>query len=155
MKLDLDVQVAVDEADAEPPSSDLIQQWVALVLDDQREEAELVIRIVSKDEIQTLNRQYRHKDSPTNVLSFPFESPPGLSLPLLGDIAICAEIVCEEAFEQGKSTQAHWAHMVVHGVLHLLGYDHVDDDDAEEMEEMEIDLLESLGFDDPYIVTIH
>src|SRR5690606_20131870 len=102
-------------------------------LADERQEAELTIRIVDEEESRILNRDYRGKDKPTNVLSFPFEAPPGLDAwPLLGDLVICAPVVAREAVEQGKPLMAHWAHMVVHGVLHLLGYDHEEDEDAED-----------------------
>ncbi|MGL5337628.1 MAG: rRNA maturation RNase YbeY, partial [Aeromonas veronii] len=94
---------------------------------------------------------YRGKDKPTNVLSFPFEAPPGLELPLLGDLVICRQVVEREAEEQGKPLMAHWAHMVVHGSLHLLGYDHIEDEEAEEMEALERDIMQELGFADPYL----
>ena len=84
------------------------------------------------------------------MLSFPFEAPPEIELPLLGDLVICAAVVENEALEQNKPLQAHWAHMVVHGCLHLLGYDHIDDIEAEEMESLETQLIEGLGFTDPY-----
>lgn len=115
---------------------------------------EITLRVVDLDEIQALNREYRGKNKPTNVLSFPFDMPEGLpegvAPPVLGDIAICAEVVDREAAEQGKTSEAHWAHMVVHGVLHLLGFDHQDDGEAEEMEGLEIEILMGLGYTDPY-----
>ncbi|MDX1408882.1 MAG: rRNA maturation RNase YbeY, partial [Saprospiraceae bacterium] len=115
---------------------------------------DITLRIVSEDEIRMLNRDYRGKDKPTNVLSFPFEMPEGLPAeaipPLLGDVIICDAVVRQEANEQHKPLQAHWAHMVTHGVLHLLGYDHIDDDDAVIMETLEIRALAEQGFDDPY-----
>jgi len=112
--------------------------------------AELVIRIVDEAESQALNRQYRGVDRPTNVLSFPFEAPPGIESNHIGDLVICAPVVEREAAEQGKPLEAHWAHMVVHGVLHLLGYDHQTDDDAATMETLEIAILGRLGFPNPY-----
>ncbi|MBA3981050.1 MAG: rRNA maturation RNase YbeY, partial [Alcanivorax sp.] len=103
---------------------------------------------------QALNHDYRGKDAPTNVLSFPFEMPEGLTLSgdelILGDIALCADVIAREATEQGKPAAHHWAHMVVHGVLHLLGYDHVADDDAADMEALEVTILAGLGIPDPY-----
>ena len=114
------------------------------------EEKELSVRIVDPDEIQQLNRQYRDKDKPTNVLSFPCELPPGVEVPLLGDLIICAQVVKAEAAEQHKSEQSHWAHMVVHGTLHLLGYDHIDDTEADEMESLESKIIQQLGFPEPY-----
>ena len=120
---------------------------------------ELSIRIVTSDEITELNHSYRHKNNPTNVLSFPFELPPGMpvdELPnILGDIAICAEVVAREADQQHKSITAHWAHMVVHGTLHLLGYDHQNDTDAAQMEALEIHILQQLDFPNPYLATEH
>lgn len=113
-------------------------------------EAELSVRIVDEDESQALNLQYRGKDKPTNVLSFPCELPDGVELPLLGDLVICAQVVAKEALEQGKVLHAHWAHMVVHGTLHLLGYDHIEDGEAEEMEAIEIQVLLELGYPNPY-----
>lgn len=151
--LDLELQLALDENNplvAELPNDLQFQQWVECALGDQFGKSELVIRIIEPSESQQLNADYRGKDRPTNVLSFPFEAPPGLELPLLGDLAICAKVVVDEAQQQQKSLHAHWAHMVIHGVLHLLGYDHIDEDQAEEMEKLEIELLASLGYSDPY-----
>ncbi len=119
-----------------------------------KDEYELTIRIVAKDEIQSLNQTFRHKDKPTNVLSFPFEAPPDLpvemQIPLLGDLIICHDVVVEEAMQQRKKIAAHWAHMVVHGVLHLKGYDHINDDEAEIMEALEIKILKSFHISNPY-----
>ncbi len=114
----------------------------------------LDIRIVGEGESQALNRDYRGKDKPTNVLSFPAELPPELIAALdevpIGDLAICAEVVAREALEQGKPLLAHWAHMTVHGVLHLLGHDHIEEADAARMEPLEIAILATLGWDNPY-----
>lgn len=151
MNVDLDVQYAVSDDDCEPPSPETIRSWVDAVLKDRRDESELTVRIVDCDEIQQLNRTYRHKDKPTNVLSFPFEMPDGIELPLLGDVIVCASVVRDEAREQGKALMDHWAHMVVHGTLHLLGYDHIEDDEAEEMEGLETEILSTLGIANPYI----
>ncbi|WP_372964320.1 rRNA maturation RNase YbeY [Marinobacter sp.] len=112
--------------------------------------SEVTIRIVGIEESQALNLQYRGKDRPTNVLSFPFEAPAGIKLPLAGDLVICAPVVEKEAQEQHKEPVAHWAHMVIHGMLHLQGYDHINDEDAEVMESLEIQLLAQLGFANPY-----
>ncbi len=111
---------------------------------------ELTIRIVSQDESRQLNRDYRGKDYATNVLSFPFEAPPDVDVAILGDLAICDDVVRKEAEEQHKEVAAHWAHMVIHGTLHLLGYDHIEDDDAENMEALEIRVLAGFGIPDPY-----
>jgi probable rRNA maturation factor len=156
VNLVLDLQLALD--DGEPPSRGLpaaeqIERWVQAALDAARyeaEEAELTIRIVSEAESAELNQAYRHKAGPTNVLSFPFEQIPELPLPLLGDLVICAPVVAREAEEQGKPLEAHWAHMVVHGSLHLLGYDHIEEAEAEAMETLEIAILSDLGYDNPY-----
>ena len=112
--------------------------------------SEVTIRIVGNDESQNLNHQYRGKDKPTNVLSFPFEAPPGITVPLAGDLVICAPVVEKEAQEHHKEPVAHWAHMVVHGMLHLQGYDHIEDNEAEAMEALEVRLLAQLGFANPY-----
>lgn len=149
MNLTVDLQNACS-APALPPPADF-ERWVAAALTGQREEAEVSIRLVDEAESATLNLQYRQKNKPTNVLSFPADLPPELGLPLLGDLVICADIVAREAQEQGKSTTAHWAHMVIHGTLHLIGYDHIEDSDAQTMEALEIDILEKLEFANPYL----
>ena len=105
---------------------------------------------MGREEITALNSQYRKKNRATNVLSFPYEPLPGVAIPLLGDVVICAEVVNDEALAQGKTAEQHWAHMIVHGALHLLGYDHVDENDAQHMESMEIQILSQLGIPDPY-----
>jgi len=110
----------------------------------------VLIRLVDETEGARLNADYRGKNYPTNVLSFPFEVPPGIPNTHLGDLVICAPVVVGEAVAQGISVEAHWAHLTVHGVLHLLGYDHLEDDEAERMEAEEIRILETLGFPNPY-----
>lgn len=154
MNLLLDVQIA-DELEgwaAYLPTDDELQHWATAALQERTEftEPELTIRLVHNDESQELNRDYRGKDKPTNVLSFPFDAPPEVPIELLGDLIICAPVVQAEASEQGKTPQAHWAHMVVHGCLHLLGYDHIKDDEAETMENLERQIMAALGFSDPY-----
>lgn len=136
------------------PSTLSFRRWAdaALACAKRRKPAELTIRIVGTREGRRLNRDYRQKDYATNVLSFPVELPPGVTLPLIGDLAICAPVVAREATEQGKRARDHWAHMTVHGVLHLLGYDHIDDAEAEAMEALERRVLAKLGIDDPYAV---
>lgn len=133
---------------AEPLNTDLKDIPEDIRLPNQ--EMEVTLRVVDITESQALNSQYRQKDKPTNVLSFPFESPPGLSIPILGDLAICAEVVEKEAKMQKKSLISHWAHMIVHGILHLRGFDHINDNDAEIMEKMETDILMDMGFPAPY-----
>jgi probable rRNA maturation factor len=132
------------------PLEDDFRRWALAAL--QRESAEIVIRIVDEGESAELNEQYRHKSGPTNVLSFPFEAPPGVQTDILGDLVICAPVVEREAREQGKTPEAHWAHMVLHGVLHLQGYDHIEEGEAQRMEAEEITLLRRLGFSNPYEV---
>lgn len=148
MSLDLDLQIAIDAADL-PAEADF-RRWAEAALAGRAEAPELTIRVVDADESAELNGTYRHKQGPTNVLSFPFEAPPGVELPLLGDIVICAPVVAREALEQGKTVEEHWAHMVVHGCLHLLGYDHIEAGEAEVMESLERDVLSGLGYPDPY-----
>ena len=149
MAIDVDIQIAVE--DQPLPEADDFQRWVKTALTNQIDEAELCIRIVSSEESQELNSTWRGMDKPTNVLSFPFEAPPGFSSAMIGDLAICAEVVASEAQAQNKPLMAHWAHMVIHGVLHLIGFDHIKDADAEEMEALEIQLLAQLDIPNPYI----
>ncbi|PCD90299.1 rRNA maturation RNase YbeY [Vibrio mediterranei] len=151
MAIELDLQIAV-ESEQGLPSADEFQGWLDKTITPFQQDAELTIRIVDEEESQQLNRDYRGKDKPTNVLSFPFEAPPGVEMDLLGDIIICRQVVEKEAIEQSKPLIAHWAHMVVHGSLHLLGYDHIEDDEAEEMEALETEIMLDMGFDDPYLV---
>ncbi len=134
------------------PAAASFRRWVDAALRGakRRKTTELSIRIVDTSEGRALNRDYRGKDYATNVLSFEAELPPGLKLPLIGDLAICAPVVAREAAEQGKRERDHWAHLTVHGVLHLLGYDHIEDADAEVMEALETRVLADLGIADPY-----
>lgn len=137
------------------PAAASFRRWVAAALDTRIREADLALRIVGEDEGRALNRHYRGKDYATNVLSFPAERPPGLPknarFPLLGDLVICAPVVAREATEQGKPLPAHYAHLTVHGALHLLGWDHDNDADAHAMEQLEREILAGLGIDDPYL----
>lgn len=146
----LSVSYAVARAGLPAPAS--FRRWVAAALAGarRRKPAVLAIRIVDTAEGQALNRDYRGKDYATNVLSFPAEPPPGVNLPLIGDLAICAPVVVREAAEQGKRPRDHWAHLTVHGTLHLLGYDHLEDTEAEAMEALETRILAGLGIADPY-----
>lgn len=148
MAITVDIQQI--SKNTEIPEPNQIKQWIDGALLPQHDDVELTVRIVDIAESQSLNKQYRNKDKPTNVLSFPFEVPDGIELNLLGDLVICADIVSKEAKAQHKTVQAHWAHMLVHGCLHLLGYDHINNDDAEHMETLEIDILAKLGFNNPY-----
>ena len=148
MELTVDIQRAL-EGDSYTPTDAQIRQWVAACLYED-EVAEVSIRLVGNDEMTALNRDYRGKDKTTNVLSFPADLPEELGLPLLGDIVVCADVVAREAAEQGKASEAHWAHMIVHGMLHLLGYDHIEDAEAEEMETLETSILLGLHYPAPY-----
>jgi len=152
----LDVSVGYALPRAGLPAAVSFRKWVAAALDGRIREADLAIRIVDAREGRALNRHYRGKDYATNVLSFPADVaegvklPKGVKMPLLGDLVICAPVVAKEAREQGKPLNAHYAHLTVHGALHLLGWDHEDDADAECMEKLEREILAGLGIEDPY-----
>lgn len=133
------------------PDQEHIQLWVDAALEDFSDDVEIVVRIVDEQESADLNERYRHKQGPTNILSFPIDIPEGIDLNLLGDLVICAPVLEKEALTQHKSLPDHWAHIVVHGVLHLLGYDHIEDDEAEVMENKEILILNKLNIKNPYI----
>ncbi|MBU2893993.1 rRNA maturation RNase YbeY [Colwellia sp. D2M02] len=150
----IDLQVAC--AEKALPTQEQFQLWVDTALSElaennsQQQAFELTIRLAEVTESQQLNFQYREKDKPTNVLSFPFELPDGIELNLLGDLIICSDIVKKEANVQNKALFDHWAHLVIHGCLHLVGFDHIRDDEAEEMESLEIKILATLGINNPY-----
>ncbi len=156
IELDIDLQNASQEQAV--PTDEQLSLWVNSTLQMANYCAtddipvELTVRIVDKDESQQLNSTYRNKEKPTNVLSFPFDGPEDIPLALLGDLVICAPVVKEEAQQQNKTEQAHWAHMVTHGTLHLLGYDHIEENEADKMETLEVQILESLGYADPYAI---
>ena len=149
--VEVDVQRVVSPAQA--PDDETITRYVAAALAAagyQQTQAELTVRMTSAEESQQLNRDYRGKDKPTNVLSFAFENPTPEPLPLLGDLVICCAVVAAEAEQQGKAEAHHWAHMIVHGTLHLLGYDHIETQQAEQMEQLERDILAQFAINDPY-----
>jgi probable rRNA maturation factor len=146
MSHDIHIQRRVPAEGIPAPST--MRQWAREAIGGDPS-GELTIRIVDETESANLNGRFRHKPKPTNVLSFPYEAEP-LDEPILGDLVICASVVAREASEQGKTVDSHWAHMIVHGVLHLLGYDHENDADAEKMEAREREILARLGFPDPY-----
>ena len=150
----LDVAVGYALPRAGIPAANSFRKWVAAALAGRIREADLAIRIVGAREGRALNRHYRGKDYATNVLSFPAELPDGLPegvrLPLLGDLVICAPVVAREAKEQRKPVAAHYAHLTVHGALHLLGWDHEDPREADCMEQLEREILAGLGLPDPY-----
>lgn len=136
---------------AQTPSLKQLREWSEFALKQQKiRRAELCIRIVDEKESARLNKKYRLKSGPTNILSFPANLPADLAIPLLGDLVICAAVVNREATEQGKARAAHWAHMVIHGSLHLLGFDHIKNKEATKMEAQEVNILRKLGFNNPY-----
>lgn len=147
----LDLQLACDNVSLLPEEKDFIS-WIEKALPSDDEEYEITLRIVDEAESRALNHQYRNKDKPTNVLSFEFEAPDNIDLPLLGDLVICRQVVEQEAIEQNKTLFHHWAHMCVHGTLHLRGYDHINAEDAEEMENLEINILSQLSISNPYLI---
>ncbi len=155
----VDVQLALDEGSAvNIPGTKQIQQWAAAAIDAGRQkkidDVQITVRIVEEKEICQLNKNFRHKAGATNVLSFPFVPPQGIPADeifnSLGDLVICAAVVEKEASDQGKNNIAHWAHMIIHGTLHLLGYDHQDNGEAFDMESLEKRIMLELGFPDPY-----
>ena len=152
VRLDIAVGYAVPRKGV--PAAASFRRWAGAALAGRIREADLAIRIVDSPEGRALNRHYRGKDYATNVLSFPADLPeglpPGVRLPLLGDLVICAPVVAREAREQGKPLNAHYAHLTVHGVLHLLGWDHDNDVEADAMEQLEREILAGLGIEDPY-----
>ncbi|GJH41972.1 rRNA maturation RNase YbeY [Pasteurella canis] len=146
----IDLQIATENTE-NLPTEVQIQAWATQAIKPKLSSVEMTVRIVDEAESHELNLTYRGKDKPTNVLSFPFECPDEVELNLLGDLVICRQVVEKEAREQDKSLMAHWAHMIVHGSLHLLGYDHIEEEEAEEMERLETEIMYALGFDDPYL----
>ena len=148
LELDLGVSYALSRRGL--PAAASFRRWATAALHGRIKRADLALRIVDEREGRALNRHYRGKDYATNVLSFPADLPEGVELPILGDIVLCAPVVAREAREQGKALNAHYAHLTVHGVLHLLGFDHEDEREAEAMELLERQILAGLGIDDPY-----
>ncbi|HFE38519.1 MAG TPA: rRNA maturation RNase YbeY [Gammaproteobacteria bacterium] len=147
----IDVQKPEEQEPGNLPDDRHLKDWVNAALSDLPEVSDMTIRVVDEAEILMLNNTYRHKNYLTNVLSFPADIPAEVGLSILGDVVICAEVVRKEAIEQQKKLDAHWAHMVVHGTLHLLGYDHLNDEDAEAMETKEIEILACFGYPNPYL----
>lgn len=147
------IEVQVVFSSPGQPDKAHIQRWIdaVLTLQEHDRDTEIVVRIVDVQESAQLNKQYRHKPGPTNILSFPANIPEGIGLNLLGDLVICAPVLEREAREQQKPLSHHWAHIIVHGVLHLLGYDHIQDDEAEAMENREINILQALNISNPYL----
>lgn len=135
-----------------PVTDEMLSEWAQLPLKAYRESAELTLRLVDSDEITHLNHHYRKKNKPTNVLAFPasYSQEVELDYPLLGDVIICPTVLEQESKALNRPLIQHWAHIVIHGVLHLLGYDHIEEEDAAVMQAIEIQLLAQLGFDNPY-----
>ena len=146
MSLDLDIQRKINDKNL--PSDKQLHNWASTAL--LQDDAEISLLIVDEDESQRLNNEYRQKNKPTNVLSFEVQLPDDVQLPLQGDLVICAPVVEKEAAEQDKKLHEHWAHMMIHGMLHLQGYDHINEIDAQQMENLEITLLQQLGINNPY-----
>lgn len=145
------IDIETNTSSQKLPAVAALEAWITAALKSQElDEAEVSLYIVDEAESQELNSQYRGKDKPTNVLSFPADIPEEVGIPLLGDLVVCAPVVEREAQEQGKTLEAHWAHMLVHGSLHLLGFDHIEDDEAETMEALETEIITGLGFPAPY-----
>ena len=142
----LELQMATSEADV--PGEEEFQSWADTCFPDL--DATILVRVVDQEESAQLNQQYRQKQGPTNVLSFPFEVPEGVDNDHLGDLVMCAPVIKTEALDQAKRIDDHWGHMLVHGVLHLQGYDHLTDSEAETMESLDIELLSRLAIADPY-----
>jgi probable rRNA maturation factor len=148
VSVSVDVQIASEMPVV--PSAEQFIVWASVVLSDAEGDVELSVRVVDESESSELNQAYRNIAGPTNVLAFPFEAPDHVPVPLLGDVVICAPVVCREALDQNKPADAHFAHMIVHGTLHLLGYDHRAEAPAARMESEERRVLAALGFPDPY-----
>ncbi len=148
--VEMSVSENLDSEEEDIPDPATVQHWAehACLCEDP---VVTNVQVVSNDEMRELNNTWRGEDSPTNVLSFPMQSPEEVDLKMLGDLALCAGVINDEARQQHKPLQAHWAHMVVHGMLHLQGYDHVDEHQADEMEALEIRILDQLGFGNPYL----
>ncbi|RKZ36817.1 MAG: rRNA maturation RNase YbeY [Gammaproteobacteria bacterium] len=164
MNINIEVDVQYASAEANLPNKKTLSHWINVAFScipleqtgdlpckilPQRQ-VEMTIRLVDETEGTQLNETWRGGVGPTNVLSFPFECPPGVDMPLLGDIIICAPLVAREATKQNKSLSAHWTHLVIHGTLHLLGYDHIEESQAQLMENLEIRILHDLGYSNPY-----
>lgn len=151
MPIEVDIQYATNVPDL--PDVIQLRYWAETALEDLKKNAELTIRIVDEAEGTQLNERWRKSQGPTNVLSFTYEGVSNIAPDFLGDIIICAPVVTSEAEEQNKNNHAHWAHMVIHGVLHLTGFDHIDPEDADRMENLEINILEKLNYKNPYLST--
>lgn len=153
MKIDFDIQIATRDPIEDMPSVQTLTLWAQTALNEggRDKDSEITLRMVESEEIHELNKTYRHVDKPTNILSFPFELPEGIDdMPLLGDLVVCRDVLVKEAKEQQKTLEEHFCHLIIHGCLHLIGYDHIEDDEAEQMEALEIKALAKLGYSNPY-----
>jgi len=148
LAIELELQIASEAQTLPHPSQ--FKEWISKTLANRYDNIELTIRIVDEEEMIELNSTFRDKNKVTNVLSFPADLNPAFGMYSIGDVVICAPVVEKEAAKSDKELLAHWAHMVIHGTLHLLGYDHIETDEAEEMESLETDILTGLGYKAPY-----
>ena len=153
VSIEMSVSDSLESEDEDIPDTATVQHWAERACPCE-EQVVVSVQVVGNAEMQELNHRWRGKDRPTNVLSFPMQSPDEVDLKILGDLALCANVINAEASQQYKPAEAHWAHMVVHGMLHLQGYDHIDEDEADEMEALEVRILDQLGFDNPYLETV-
>lgn len=153
MKVSLDLQLAARNQSFVPDKKKLLS-YIKAALDYvcYKEDCELTVRMADPEEVRDLNKTYRNMDKATNILSFPFEAPKEAPLPLLGDLVICTEVLIKEAHELNLDPEEHMAHLAIHGTLHLLGYDHIKDDEAALMEGIETKVMLQLGFEDPYCI---
>jgi len=150
VSIEMSVSDNLDSEEDDVPDTATVQRWADRACL-RKEPVVASVQVVGSEEMRELNHTWRGKDRPTNVLSFPMQIPAEVDLNVIGDLALCAAVIKSEARQQHKPLQAHWAHMVVHGMLHLQGYDHTDEQQAEEMEALEISILDQLGFDNPYL----
>ncbi|WP_410500153.1 rRNA maturation RNase YbeY [Chitinibacter sp. S2-10] len=153
MSKNIEISIQNESALSPIPRKKLLKEWLRAALGAQVEMAQITLRFVDAEEGQTLNREFRQKDYATNVLTFTYDEdmPQIDGLPLMGDLVFCGSVIEREALEQGKPLLAHYCHLVVHGALHLQGFDHIEDDEAETMESLETQIVMSLGYDDPYL----
>lgn len=151
MTIEVEIQFACNAS--ETPTKNKIKKWACTTLLEFLDSGEITIRFVDAEESRQLNEQWRKARGPTNVLSFNYGDSPGPAKDHIGDIVLCTPVILKEAKEQKKNIESHFAHMVVHGCLHLIGYDHEKKQDAEKMESLEIDLMNKLGYDNPYQIT--
>lgn len=147
----INIEVQIAASAGEIPSKETFQEWASAIETESDQHKDVSMRIVDEAEMSELNNRYRKKTGVTNVLSFPADLPEGVDIPFLGDIIVCAPVVSKEAADQGKLLDSHWAHMTVHGILHLQGYDHIDEAEAEQMERLETKIMNKLGFENPYV----